>query len=99
MHVWLYLYHDSMSKPSPTKRGAHFTIPRLGKLLREARRSAGLSAQSVMEVSGLSIETVRSIESDRMASSMFTTVAQLASALEMSLNGLSEATQVDERDS
>ncbi|WP_412784056.1 helix-turn-helix domain-containing protein [Actinomyces sp. oral taxon 171] len=93
------MYHELMDESSPTKRGAHFTTPSLGELFREARRSAGLSAQSVAEASGLSIDTVRSIESGRTVSPAFTTVARLASVLEMSLDRMSEAAQVDERDS
>lgn len=88
-----------MVEPPPTKRGAQDTAPRLGDVLRDARRSAGLSAQTVAEASGLSIDTVRSIESGRTASPAFNTVARLASVLKVSLDRLSEATRVDERDS
>ena len=81
------MYHELMDESSPTKRRAHFTTPSLGELFREA------------EASGLSIDTVRSIESGRTVSPAFTTVARLASVLEMSLDRMSEAAQVDERDS
>lgn len=99
IHVRLYPYDDLMVESSPTKRGAHDTAPCLGEVLRDARRSAALSAQAVAEASGLSIDTVRSIESGRTASPTFITVARLASVLKVSLDRLSEVTHVDERDS
>ena len=88
-----------MVESPPTKLGAQDAAPRLGEVLRDARRSAGLSAQSVAEASGLSIDTVRSIESGRTAAPAFNTVARLASVLKVSLDRLSEATRADERDS
>lgn len=94
-----YLYDDLMVESSPTTRGAHDTAPPLGGLLCGARRPAALSAQAVAEASGLSIDAVRSIASGRTASPAFITVARLASVLKVSLDRLSEATHVDERDS
>ena len=99
IHVGLYPYDDLMVESPPTKRGAHDTAPCLGEVLCDARRSAVLSARAMVEASGLSIDTVRSIESGRTAYPTFITVARLASVLKVNLDCLSEVTHVDERDS
>lgn len=88
-----------MIESSLAKPRAHHSVPNLGAALRDARKSAGLSAQAVAEASGLSIDTVRSIESGRTASPAFVTVVRLASVLNLSLDRLSEATLADERTS
>jgi len=88
-----------MVERRPAKTAERSAVPRLGAVLRDARKAAGLSAQAVAEASGLSIDTVRSIESGRTASPAFVTVARLASVLNVSLDSLSEATLVDGRSS
>ena len=88
-----------MVERRPAKTAERSAVPLLGPVLRDARKAAGLSAQAVAEASGLSIDTVRSIESGRTASPAFVTVARLASVLNVSLDSLSEATLVDGRSS
>ncbi|QKT08003.1 helix-turn-helix transcriptional regulator [Gordonia sp. X0973] len=88
-----------MVERHPAKTAPHRAVPRLGAVLRDARKAAGLSAQAVAEASGLSIDTVRSIESGRTASPAFVTVARLAAVLDVSLDSLSGATLVDGRSS
>lgn len=88
-----------MVERRPAKAAERSAVPRLGAVLRDARKAAGLSAQAVAEASGLSIDTVRSIESGRTASPAFVTVARLASVLNVSLDSLNEATLVDGRSS
>ncbi|MFV0432933.1 MAG: helix-turn-helix domain-containing protein [Leucobacter sp.] len=61
---------------------------RLGAALRDARRTAGQSAQTVAGTSGLSIDTVRSIETGRTAAPSFITVVRIADALGVSLDQL-----------
>ncbi|TQL64591.1 helix-turn-helix protein [Rarobacter faecitabidus] len=59
---------------------------RLGELLRRSR-----GAQSIPEVAAaaeVSPETLRKIESGRIATPAFTTIAAIAAVLDMSLDGL-----------
>lgn len=64
---------------------------RLGQHLREVRTSKGYSAQRVAELSELSIDTVRSIETGRIAAPSFKTVARISAALGLKLDDLRSA--------
>lgn len=68
---------------------------RLGAVLREARDALGMSAQALASASGLSIDTVRSIESGRTSSPSFVTVIRMADALGVSLDRLRSASHQD----
>lgn len=59
---------------------------RLGAYFRELRVQRGRSAQQVAEAAGLSVDTVRSIETGRIKSPSFVTVARIAAALDVGLD-------------
>jgi transcriptional regulator with XRE-family HTH domain len=59
---------------------------RLGAALREAR--GAISIGEVAAVAGISVETLRKIETGRIPTPAFFTVAALAAALDVSLNDL-----------
>ncbi|MCX5045906.1 helix-turn-helix transcriptional regulator [Aldersonia sp. NBC_00410] len=61
---------------------------RLGQQLRQARGDRTLA--DVAEAAGISPETLRKIETGRMATPAFTTVAALARVLPLSLDGLAD---------
>jgi len=69
-------------KPWEVDRGR-----RLGAVLREARGSATLG--EVARAAGVSVETLRKIETGRMPTPAFFTVAALAEVLGLSLDDLS----------
>ncbi len=60
---------------------------RLGAALRQARGSASLG--EVAAAAGISVETLRKIETGRIPTPAFFTVAALADVLGLSLDGLS----------
>ncbi|MDF3050795.1 MAG: family transcriptional regulator [Pseudonocardia sp.] len=70
--------------PSDRERGE-----RLGRLLRDAR--AHRSIADVANAAGISAETLRKIETGRIPTPAFFTVASLAAALELSLDALIDA--------
>jgi transcriptional regulator with XRE-family HTH domain len=61
---------------------------RLGAHLGRIREGTGLSAQTVATEAHLSVDTVRSVESGRVPTPAFLTVARLAAALGQSLDVL-----------
>jgi transcriptional regulator with XRE-family HTH domain len=61
---------------------------RLGALLRQARGSASLG--QVAATAGISVETLRKIETGRIPTPAFFTVAALATVLGLSLDRLSD---------
>jgi transcriptional regulator with XRE-family HTH domain len=61
---------------------------RLGRLIGVARSADGRSAQQIAEAARLSVDTVRSLESGRVPTPSFVTVAKVAAALELSLDHL-----------
>ncbi|MFD9661149.1 helix-turn-helix domain-containing protein [Rhodococcus sp. NPDC059968] len=61
---------------------------RLGRQLRQARGDRTLA--EVAEAAGISPETLRKIETGRMATPAFTTVAALARVLPLSLDELAD---------
>ena len=71
--------------PSDHERGA-----RLGGLLRQARGER--SIVDVASAAGISAETLRKIETGRIPTPAFFTVAALAATLELSLDALVGAT-------
>ena len=71
--------------PSDHERGE-----RLGRLLRQARGER--SIVDVASAAGISAETLRKIESGRIPTPAFFTVAALAATLELSLDALVGAT-------
>lgn len=60
----------------------------LGARLREMRLQAGISAQALAEASEVSIDTIRSLETGRVAAPSFMTIARIAGALSLSLDEL-----------
>jgi transcriptional regulator with XRE-family HTH domain len=70
--------------PSDRERGE-----RLGRLLRDARGER--SIVDVAGAAGISAETLRKIETGRIPTPAFFTVAALAEALELSLDALAGA--------
>ncbi|WP_232661523.1 helix-turn-helix domain-containing protein [Pseudonocardia sp. TRM90224] len=71
--------------PADRRRGE-----RLGALLREARAERSLG--DVAAAAGISAETLRKIETGRIPTPAFFTVSALATALDLSLDRLVEAT-------
>ncbi len=69
-------------KPWEIERGRQ-----LGSVLRQARGSAGLGEVAV--AAGISVETLRKIETGRIPTPAFFTVVALARALNLSLDDLS----------
>ena len=69
---------------------------RLGRLLRDARGER--SIVDVAGTAGVSAETLRKIETGRIPTPTFFTVAALATALGLSLDGLVGATAPPARD-
>jgi transcriptional regulator with XRE-family HTH domain len=67
----------------PLTPGERMRGERLGLLLREAR--GGRSMAEVAAASGVPVETLRKIETGRIATPAFFTVAALAAALGLSL--------------
>jgi transcriptional regulator with XRE-family HTH domain len=61
---------------------------RLGALLREARGSASIGAVAV--AAGMSVETLRKIETGRISTPSFFTVVALADVLGLSLDDVAE---------
>jgi transcriptional regulator with XRE-family HTH domain len=61
---------------------------RLGQQLRQARGDRTLA--DVAEAAGISPETLRKIETGRLATPAFTTIAALARVLPLSLDGLAD---------
>ena len=59
---------------------------RLGMLLREARGSRSMT--EIAAASGVSVETLRKIETGRIATPAFFTVAALAAAVGLALDGV-----------
>jgi transcriptional regulator with XRE-family HTH domain len=70
--------------PADRERGE-----RLGRLLREARGDRSLV--EVAAAAGISAETLRKIETGRIPTPAFFTVASLAAALGLSLDTISDA--------
>ena len=68
---------------------------RLGAALREAR--AGRSMVDVAAASGVSVETLRKIESGRIPTPAFFTVAALGAALELPLDVLAARCSMPEQ--
>ena len=64
---------------------------RLGKLLAGARAKARRSAQDVAVAASLSVDTIRSLETGRVPTPAFLTVARLADVLGLSLDALNQA--------
>ncbi|MDT7571082.1 MAG: hypothetical protein QOE05_1256 [Actinomycetota bacterium] len=64
---------------------------RLGDYLAKRRRRAAVSAQDLATAAGLSIDTVRSVETGRVATPAFLTVARLADVLDVSLDDVQRA--------
>jgi transcriptional regulator with XRE-family HTH domain len=60
----------------------------LGKKLSEVREELGKRAQDVAVDAKLSVDTLRSIESGRLPTPAFLTVARIAAVLNMSLDQL-----------
>ena len=73
----------------PLTPAEHDRGRRLGALLRTARGSR--SPGEVSAASGVSLETLRKIESGRVPTPAFFTVAALASALDLPLDELARA--------
>ena len=71
----------SPDQPGPP-RGATVDAP-FGRLLREARRRAGLSQQALAEISGLSVDAIAALERGRRKAPRAFTVRVLAQALEL----------------
>ena len=67
----------------PLTRLEHARGQRLGMLLREARGSRSMT--EVATVSGVPVETLRKIETGRIATPAFFTVAALAASVGLSL--------------
>lgn len=65
---------------------------RLGRALREARGARSMT--EVAAAAGVPVETLRKIESGRVPTPAFFTVAALAGALGMSLDGLAAMDQI-----
>lgn len=61
---------------------------RLGKLIAESRARQDKSGQELATSSAVSIDTVRSLESGRVPSPSFLTIARLAGVLGLSLDEL-----------
>jgi transcriptional regulator with XRE-family HTH domain len=74
--------------PSDRERGE-----RLGRLLRDARGDRSLV--EVASAAGISAETLRKIETGRIPTPAFFTVSALATALDLSLDTLAGAAEVD----
>jgi transcriptional regulator with XRE-family HTH domain len=74
-----------MSRP-PVSDSAREYGQRLGVYLRELRKQQHRSAQQVAEASDLSIDTVRSIETGRVAAPSFFTISRIAFALGVELD-------------
>ncbi len=68
----------------PLTEGERDRGERLGRLLREARGERGMA--SVATQAGISVETLRKVESGRIPTPAFFTVAALAEALGLSLD-------------
>ena len=66
---------------------------RLGRYLRTLRTEMNRSAQQVAEASELSIDTVRSIETGRIAAPSFLTVSRIATALGVGLDQIRRAVE------
>lgn len=77
--------------PSDRERGA-----RLGRLLRQARGDR--SIVDVANAAGISAETLRKIETGRIPTPTFFTVAGLALTLGLSLDAVANATDRPARD-
>ena len=78
--------------PADRERGE-----RLGMLLREARGDRSLV--EVAAAAGISAETLRKIETGRVATPSFATVAAIAQVLELSLDEVwAEVGEVERRD-
>jgi transcriptional regulator with XRE-family HTH domain len=77
--------------PSDRERGV-----RLGRLLRQARGERSIA--DVASAAGISAETLRKIETGRIPTPAFFTVAALALTLELSLDALMSATGRPARD-
>jgi transcriptional regulator with XRE-family HTH domain len=73
----------------PLTRLEHARGQRLGMLLREARGARSMA--EVAAASGVPAETLRKIETGRIATPAFFTVAALATALDLSLEEIARA--------
>ena len=65
--------------------------------LSEHRQERGLTGQEVAERSGLSIDAVRSIESGRVVSPGFRTIAMIARAIGVNLDTLATSAEQSSR--
>ena len=61
---------------------------RVGKQIADARAKAGEPAQAVAETAAVSIDALRSIETGRVPTPSFLTVARIAGVLGLSLDDL-----------
>jgi ribosome-binding protein aMBF1 (putative translation factor) len=86
----LYMYSNRMSR-QPVSDDDRRHGERLGKLLGAARGAEGRSAQELAQAASLSIDTVRSLESGRVPTPSFVTVAKVARVLRLSLDELNDA--------
>jgi transcriptional regulator with XRE-family HTH domain len=73
----------------PLTRLEHARGQRLGMLLREARGRRSMA--EIAAASGVPAETLRKIETGRIATPAFFTVAALAAALDLSLEQIARA--------
>jgi transcriptional regulator with XRE-family HTH domain len=76
-----------MSRPALTAR-QRLQGQRLARSLRRSREASGRSAEEVARKAKVSVETVRSIESERTPNPGFLTVVYLAVELSLDLNEL-----------
>jgi len=83
----MYSYHMTRTGLTPRERdrGA-----RLARALGVARANRGLSGGQLSAASGVSVDSIRSIESGRIVSPGFALVASLGRAMDLSLDTLAD---------
>jgi ribosome-binding protein aMBF1 (putative translation factor) len=90
-----YMYFDTMPRRSLTDQEVRHGR-QLGRALAQRRSALAVSAQDVATRADLSIDALRSLESGRVATPAFLTVARLADVLEVSLDEMHRVASADQ---
>lgn len=90
-----YMYFDTMPRRSLTDQEVRHGR-QLGRALAQRRSALAVSAQDVATRADLSVDALRSLESGRVATPAFLTVARLADVLDVSLDEMHRVASADQ---
>jgi transcriptional regulator with XRE-family HTH domain len=90
LHVITYMYHHTMSEADPPKSEKVFGIA-VGREMARRRAECELSGNTLAGRSGVSVDTIRSIEIGRISSPGLYAMSRLTAVLGVSLDAIAAA--------